>query len=102
MEGIWQSGQGIMAAAGIIGVALFLGLVAHYLIFKVMQNLAKRTQVVLANSIGHCLYSKSCCYSIQLPLIAFSASSPPCRAFSAWHPLPESSETQNPKPLYLK
>jgi hypothetical protein len=26
MEGIWQSGQGIMAAAGIIGVALFLGL----------------------------------------------------------------------------
>jgi small-conductance mechanosensitive channel len=55
MEGIWQSGQVMVVSAGIIGGALILGVFAHYLIFKVIQNLAKRTQAVLDNSlVKHC------------------------------------------------
>jgi small-conductance mechanosensitive channel len=55
MEGIWQGRQAMMVIAGIIGGALILGVFAHYLIFKVMQNLAKRTQAVLDNSlVKHC------------------------------------------------
>jgi small-conductance mechanosensitive channel len=55
MEGIWQSRQVMMVTAGIIGGALILGVFAHYLIFKVMQNLAKRTQAVLDISlVKHC------------------------------------------------
>jgi small-conductance mechanosensitive channel len=55
MEGIWQSRQAMMVTAGILGGAVALGLFTHYLIFKVMQNLAKRTQSVLDNSlVRHC------------------------------------------------
>jgi small-conductance mechanosensitive channel len=55
MEGIWQSRQAMMVTAGIIGGAFILGVFAHYVIFKVMENLAKRTQAVLDNSLlKHC------------------------------------------------
>ncbi|NWG02793.1 MAG: mechanosensitive ion channel [Syntrophaceae bacterium] len=45
----------MMVSAGVIGGAFVLGLLVHHLIFKVMQNLARRTQATLDSSlIKHC------------------------------------------------
>jgi small-conductance mechanosensitive channel len=55
MGGISESRQVMIVTIGIIGGALILGGFTHYLIFKMMQNLAKRTQAVLDNSLlKHC------------------------------------------------